>query len=463
MQRSADLRSVMGESLPRRSLLQAGALGGFGLTLEQLLHADSVRAEPLPGASPSPIKACILIFYYGGPSQFETWDMKPDAPAEIRGTFRPIETSAPGVRISEYLPCSAKVMHHVALIRSMHHPMRNHNAAAVEALCGRTPLGGDQELLADDAQAFPCYGSTLSYLFRQQRTELPHVALPHLMYNVVRLPGQTAGFLGADYQPYQVESDPNTSTFSPGELQIPAGLSANRLASREALLRSVDRQLDRSERLLGGRLVPPPYERAFNLLRSSGVRRAFDLTREDETTRDRYGRNTHGQSVLLARRLVEAGVRCVTVLDRIHNGQEANWDSHQDVFGRSRDHLLPPADRAFATRVSDLETRGLLDSTLVIGMGEFGRTPKINASGGRDHWPDCYTTVLAGGGVKGGTIHGASDETGAYTAQDPVTPGDLAATLFWRFGIDPGAEIRDLTDRPWKAADGQPLRSLFRG
>ena len=436
--------------LPRRRLLQIGALGGFSLSLASAAESRSV----------SPVKACILVFYYGGPSQFETWDPKPEAPVEIRGEFRPIATSAPGVRISEHLPMTARVMHRMAIIRSMHHPMRNHNSAAVEALCGRTPLGGDLELLADDALAFPCYGAALDYALPGANTSLPAVALPHVMHNVVRLPGQTAGFLGPHYQPYQVQSDPNLPTFSPGELEVPAGFAA-RLEHREALLRSVDAQLNRSERLLERGPPAVPYERAFSLLRSEPVRTAFRLESEPERIRDRYGRNTLGQSLLLARRLVEAGARFITVYDKIHNGQEANWDSHEKVFVRSRDHLLPPADRAFSGLVEDLHSRGLLDSTLVVGLAEFGRTPKVNSSAGRDHWPDCFSIVLAGGGVRGGTVHGASDEFGAYPASDPVTPGDLAATLYWRFGVDPRLEMRDGIGRPYPLAEGAPLRTLF--
>jgi len=438
-------------TVSRRALLRAGGLGGFGLTLAGALEAEAVGAGP--------IRSCILIFFYGGPSHLETWDPKPDAPAEVRGEWAPIPTAAPGVRISESLAQTAREMRHVALIRSMTHPMRNHNSAAVEALCGRTPLGGDQELLADDSLSFPCYGSVLSYALRGLRHPLPHVALPHTMRNVVRLPGQTAGFLGPRFERYQVESDPNSAGFTPGELALPAGLSPHRLAHRESLLRLVDAQLARSEAQLG-RGAAPPLERAFALLRSDGVRRAFDLGREAESTRERYGRHTLGQSALLARRLVEAGVRFVTVFDGVHNGQEANWDSHERLFPRHR-QLLGPADQALSALIGDLHARGLLESTLVVAMGEFGRTPKINGSAGRDHWPDCFSIALAGGGVRGGTVYGASDETGAYPAANPVRPGDLAATLYHRFGVDPTAEMRDTVDRPYPFAEGRPLTALF--
>jgi hypothetical protein len=441
--------------LDRRCLLRVGAVGSTGLSLASVLSAEAA------GAPPPRIRACILLFYYGGPSHIDSWDPKPEAPAEIRGEFRTIETAARGVRISEHLPLSARVMDRVALVRSVHHPMRNHNSAAVEALCGRTPLGGDLELLADTSQSFPCYGAVSTWLRGESRLDLPYVALPHVMYNVVKLPGQTAGFLGSSYEPYQVESDPSSAGFNPGQLTLPAGLSAARLEHRESLLRIVDRQLDRSGRLMREEQVRLPYERAFTLLRSEGVRRAFDLSREPQAVRERYGRNKHGQSVLLARRLVEAGVPFISVFDGVHNGQDANWDSHEKVFVRHRDHLLPPADRAFSALVEDLAQRGLLAETLVVWMGEFGRTPKINASAGRDHWPDCYTVALAGGGVRGGTVRGASDAEGAYPAEDPVTPGDLAATLYWRFGLDWKREMRDGTGRPYPAADGDPLQQLF--
>ena len=202
-------------------------------------------------------------------------------------------------------------------------------------------------------------------------------------------------------------------------------------------------------------------ERALDLLHGHRLRRAFDLAGEPDRLRDRYGRHRLGQSLLLARRLVEAGVRFVNVNDKVRNGQSENWDSHENNFARLKDDLLPPADQAFAALVEDLDARGLLDSTLVVALAEFGRTPRVNGKGGRDHWPDCFSVVLAGGGVRGGAVYGASDRLGAHPAADPVAPGDLAATLFWRFGLDPAAEVRDRTGRPYRLADGQPLRRLF--
>jgi hypothetical protein len=441
--------------LTRRQLLRIGGLGVAGLSLPALLRAEA--AQP----AQSRLQSCVLLFYYGGPCQLDTWDMKPNAPREVRGEFQSIATSVPGVRICEHLARTARVTSRLAVIRSMHHPMRNHNSAAVEALCGRTPLKGDLELLADDPNSFPNYGAILSTL-RHERGPTPmHVALPHVLMNVVSLPGQTAGFLGAAHNHFQVKRDPNSADFGVGELELPADLPLGRLEDRRSLLSVIDGQARRAERLLRTRNMEMFQARAFGLLHSERVRRAFDLSQESAALRERYGRNKLGQSLLLARRLVEAGVRFVNVNDKVANGQLENWDSHENNFGRLKNDLLPPADRAFSTFIEDLATRGLLDSTLVIAMGEFGRTPRINKNGGRDHWPDCYSVVLAGGGVQGGAVYGASDKIGAYPALDPITPGDLAATLFWRFGLDPTTEIHDLTGRPYRIADGEPIRRLF--
>jgi len=441
--------------ISRRQLLQVGGLGWLGLHLPGLLRAEATNT-----GTPR-IDSCILIFYYGGPSHIDMWDMKPDAPAVVRGEFQPIATSAPGVQICEHMPLTAQVMDKACLLRGMHHPMRNHNSAAAEALCGRTPDSGDLELLADDALSFPCYGSLLTHQLEDRQRELPHVALPHVMYNVVKLPGQTAGFLGSAYEPFQIQADPNAPNFSVRELQYAAGMNETRLRHRRSLVQSIDRQTDASSSGDASDSMNVYYERAFDLLRSETVRRGLDISREPASLRQHYGRNVHGQSVLLARRLVESGVRFVTVFDKVHNGQEANWDSHQSVFPRHRDHLIPPADRALSALIEDLADRGRLDSTLVVALGEFGRSPRINPGAGRDHWPECYTVLLAGGGVKGGFVYGASDRMGAYPERDGVTPGDLAATLFSCFGLDPSGVIRDITGRPYHLAAGRPLDVLF--
>jgi hypothetical protein len=456
-------RSAAVGRINRRQLLCAGGLGLFGLNLAELLQAEALsagRGATGPAGKP-PIKSCILMFYYGGPSHHDTWDMKPEAPAEVRGQFAPIATSVPGLQVCEHLSRTAGIMDRVAVIRSAHHTMRNHNSAAVEALCGRTPLRGDLELLANDPTTdFPCYGSAVSYFTRATSTVPPFVALPHVMYNVVKLPGQTAGFLGPAYEPLQVARDPNRPDFQVSEITLPSGLTLAELEHRETLLARVNGQLGAAAPSAQQQTMNSFYTRAFDLLRSDAVRQAFDMGQEKESVRERYGRNVHGQSALLARRLVEAGVRFVSVYDKVHNGLD-NWDTHVDNFGRLKDHLLPPCDMAFSALVQDLEARGLLDSTLVVMLGEFGRTPKINSQGGRDHWPDCYSVVLAGGGVTGGAVYGASDKLGAYPDLNPVSPGDLAATIFWRFGLDIKTELHDLAGRPFHLAAGEPIERLF--
>jgi hypothetical protein len=428
----------------RRHFLGA-ALAGLGLGM-----------RPARASGPGPtaagrIRSCVLVFFYGGPSQLDSFDPKPDAPAEVRGEYGTIPTAVPGVRFCEHLPHLARLMDRLALVRGLHHPMRNHNSAAAEALTGRTPAGGDLELLTDDPFGLPTLGSAVAYALGRRAHILPYVALPYTLYNVVQLPGQTPGLLGGAFDRFQVDGDPDAPDF-----RVPTLEGRGDLAGREALLRHLD----------AGPAAGPTAraeacrDRALRLATAPELGALFDLSREPERLRERYGRCRLGQSLLLARRLVEGGVNFVAAFDGQRNGQDANWDSHERLFARHK-QLLPPADRGLSALVEDLGARGLLDSTLVLAMGEFGRTPKVNGAGGRDHWPDCYTAVLAGGGVCGGSVHGASDRIGAYPARDPATPADLAATVFARFGIDPASEVRDPTGRPYRLTEGEPLARLF--
>jgi hypothetical protein len=430
------------QTLSRRDFLGTAGIAGLGLLPSS---AGAVRAAP--GGR---IRSCILIFYYGGPSHLDTFDPKPDAPAELRGEYRTIATSVPGIRVCEHLPLTARLQHRLALVRSLHHPMRNHNSAAAETLTGHTPAGGDQELLGDDPRGVPTFGSGVSYALGDRAHVLPYVALPYTLYNVVQLPGQTPGMLGGAYDRFQVDNDPSNPNFRMAALQGGADLT-----DRAALLRRLDHAP------LSGR-ADVYRERALRLLASPDVRRLFDMSQEPAQLRERYGRHRLGQSLLLARRLVGGGVNFVAAFDGQTNGQDANWDSHEKLFARHR-QLIPPSDQALSALIEDLDARGLLDTTLVVAMSEFGRTPKINKNAGRDHWPDCYSVVLAGGGVTGGAVFGASDRIGAFPAADPVSPADLAATIYWRFGIDPATEIHDQTGKAYRLSDGAPIRKLFRG
>lgn len=451
------IRPISTPLMSRRQWLQIGAvaLAGFG-------PIRTIRAAPANALQPlSPVRACILIFYQGGPSHLDTWDMKPMAPAEVRGEFRPIATAVPGLWACEHLPHLARVADRLTIIRSLHHGLTNHLPAAFTTLIGRDPLRGDQLLVGQNGDDPPCLGSSVSRARPIEHLGVPpFVALPHRMWNEMDVPGQSAGFLGSAHEPMQVEGDPSHADFRLPELELPAGITRARLAQRASLLNTIERSpqaidaLDPSRRLQGYR------RQAMELLGSETVRRAFDLRLEDSPMRDRYGRTRHGQSLLLARRLVEAGVRFVAVYDRKINGAES-WDTHGSNFALLKDSLLPPADRGLAALVEDLAARGLLDSTLVVALGEFGRSPRVNANAGRDHWPFCYNAVLAGGGARGGFVYGSSDRLGAYPDANPITPADVAATVFWRFGLNPASEIRDRTGRPFRLADGQPIRPIF--
>jgi hypothetical protein len=465
--------------LNRRRLLQIGGLGSLGLTLPNLL-----RAEAAPGPT-SRIRSCILIFFYGGPSHIDTFDMKPNAPAEVRGQFSSISTCVPGIRVCELLPQTAGVVDRLAIIRSMHHPMTNHNAAAFTTLCGRNPLKGDLELLGNDRSDPPCYGAAISASLPERPGLPPFVALPHVMYNVVQLPGQVAGFLGSAHDAFQVNADPSAADFQLGELDLPSEISLDRLDHRAVLLKTLDHRRRRAEAIndaaskvaasprqvpiptaqASGRSVPDPRdaytEKAFRLLHSPAMRRAFHLAAECPRQRDRYGRTKLGQSALLARRLVEAGVRFVTVYDGQYNGQTANWDAHENVFGRLKNDLVPPADHAIAALIEDLTSRGLLDETLVIAMGEFGRTPKINGNAGRDHFPGAWSCVFAGGGIRGGQAHGKTTADGMSVASGKVDVGDVLATLAHSVGVPPTTENITSTGRPIKIAEGTPIHEIL--
>lgn len=455
-------------AVTRRGLLRFG--GGL-LTLGGLWRA---RAEAPAFPVRRPIRSCILVFFYGGPSHLDTFDLKPNAPPEIRGEFRGISTAVPGVRVCEHLPRMARVMDRVAQIRSVTHAASLHDSASIHALTGRPLDGPDRELFGPLPQVYPSFGSAVTALRPPTRGPVPFAALPFRFRNVHDVPCQGGGMLGTRFDPLEIECDPAARGYRADLLRPADGLAPPRVGDRRDLLSALERT------------PPGPLrdhrERAHSLLESAALRDALDLSREPWAVRERYGfgpeavavgegggggngaemgyaRHLRGQNFLLARRLVEAGVPFVNVYDFKQQGQ--NWDAHFQCANQHRTHLLPQADRGLSALIEDLDQRGLLDSTLVVAMGEFGRTPKINREAGRDHWPHCYTVLLAGGGVRGGAVYGSSDRIGAYPAADPVTPGDLAATIFWRFGLDPATEIRDPTGRPHQLAAGEPVRRLF--
>jgi hypothetical protein len=447
--------------ITRRRLLQAGSAGIAGLSLPALL-----RAEQGPASSPR-AKHIILLHQFGGPSHLDTFDMKPDAPDGIRGEFKPIATAVPALSVTEHLPRFATVIDRFAQVRSVNHRMRNHNSATYYSLTGHAPPVDDIRL-RDTQELYPAYGSTVARQKPALDPAVPSfVSYPHVLRDGSITPGQNASFLGKAYDPFFIARDPNRADFRLPELSLPSSLPLDRLEDRRGLQRLFDRQTDLSSWSETARGIDAFYSRALTMLSTPGVRRAFDLSEEPDRLRDAYGRTTYGQSCLLARRLIESGVRFVSVYFAPSiGGGNGGWDTHGDNFNQLKKRLLPITDQAVPTLVQDLQARGLLDETLIVWMGEFGRSPKVQNTkqfgpDGRDHWPNCYTVLFAGGGVIPGAIFGSSDRIGAYPATDPVSPDDIAATMFWALGIDPATEFYDTLGRPLPIAAGKPITRLF--
>jgi hypothetical protein len=451
------------DGLTRREALLVGALGVGSLTLPGLLRWQQTAAAT-GDLRARKAKSVILLFLSGGPSQLDMWDLKPHAPEEIRGTFRPIQTDVPGILVSEHLPRTARLASKYAIIRSVSHASTNHPAAAYWMMVGNPMQRSAPQAVRMSREDRPHPGSVLAR-FLPARQQLPSfVMVPEAISPVgPERPGQYAGFLGAAYDPYRINSDPNLPTYSPGALAPVGDLTVDRLASRHGLLEHLDREALWLEQLAATRSLDPCYVKAFELISSTAARRAFDIHAESDKTRDRYGRHVFGQSVLLARRLVEAGVRLVHVnwVRHDHGKGGQGYDSHRNHLDWTKTELLPPTDAALAALLEDLSDRGLLDETLVLVLGEFGRTPRFNGQGGRDHWPQCFSVLLAGGGIRGGQVHGSSDRIAAYPTSVPVSPQDLIATLYSRVGIDPQTEIRDLQNRPYPLVDGRPVDALL--
>jgi Protein of unknown function (DUF1501) len=440
--------------MTRRHALWAGALGSVGLSLPQLLRAET--------GSGRRAKSVIWIVPWGGPAQLDTFDLKPHAPAEIRSPFRPIATRTPGFQISEHLPRLAAMSDKYAVVRSASHRVSVHNAATSYTLTGVLPAIVTRELTSGNRSDAPSVGSILAK-FRPSRPDLPsYVQLPlPLIDNNVFAGGQLAGFLGTPFDPLVVVRDPNLPDFEVPSAQVRPDLTGPRLGQCRDLVRQLDAHAEGWAQSAGAAKMTTQYERAYDLLRSAATARAFDVAQEPAAVRDRYGRTTLGQSVLVARRLIEAGVRLVLVSDTQPN-TNIRWDTHD---AHSYDEpLLPTAlamtDRAVSSLLADLADRGLMDDTLVLWAAEFGRTSRHN-QGGRDHWPHVYSLLLAGGGIRGGAVFGASDSTASYVRDHPVRPEDLLATVYTALGVPLDTEIHDTLGRPHRITSGEPVRQLF--
>lgn len=451
-------------ALSRRQWLHVGCSGLLGLTLPEVLAGRANAAESsTPGGPPRP-KSVVLVFLTGAASHHDTFDLKPEAPAEIRGEFQPIATSAPGVQICEHLPKLAERAHLYTLVRSLSHRDNNHLMSTHHVLTGHVQPGAffDKVASRDD---WPCYSSALDY-FRPRDDGIPTgVNLPTFLSDrVLTWPGQHAGFLGAKHDPWQITGDPNQPDFRVDSLRLATGVELGRLENRQALLDQFNRQQRQLAEAAECRRLSDEQRLAFSVLTSSKLTQAFDLEREPAGVRDRYGRHSFGQSLLLARRLVQVGVPLV----QANMGRVQNWDHHNDIFPTLKKRMLPPLDQAVAALLDDLSGLGLLEETLVLMLGEFGRTPKISrqrpdAPPGRDHWGPCFTGLFAGAGVRGGQVIGKSDKIGAYPLSTPYTPDDVGATVLHLLGVDPASEIRDRQGRPMQLNQGAVMEALFSG
>jgi hypothetical protein len=448
------------DGLTRRDFLRVGAVsaGAVGLSLADLAKLQA------QGADRSRDINCILLFLVGAPSHLDTFDLKPGAPDNVRGPFRPIQTNVTGVQICEHFPQMARMADKYAIIRSVYH-----RAAPIHETGHQMMQTG---YLFRGGQEHPHYGAVVSQLRGRNRSGLPpFVIVPGPIGNtgVSVSHGQGSGYLGARHEPFFLRGDPGAAGFRISDITSAAGVDPARLQSRRALLDAIDnaqRAFDATEE---SRSRDNAYEQAFGLIFAQNARRAFDIASEPDELRSRYGRNTFGQSCLLARRLVENGVRLVTVnmFDTVFS--EITWDCHADGGSLAvnlndyRETLCPMFDNAYTALLSDLQQRGMLQNTLVVAMGEFGRTPQLNPRGGRDHWPGAWSILFAGGNVRGGQVIGASDRTGAEPRDRPVSPAEVAASVYRGMGIDLNARLPGPENRPLPIIEAEPVEELFRG
>jgi len=438
--KSADCRG-----LSRREFLHVGGLSALGLSLPAFLRMRQAAAADATPSRRSSVN-CILLWMQGGPSHIDTLDPKPDAPAEIRGEFSTIPTTIPGIRVCEHLPFLARQFDKLSLIRG-HDPKNGSHGVADHLM-----MSGQ---MFNASLAYPCYGSVVARERGYRDGMFPFVQLGRHIDR--RFNGGVAGFLGDQYNPFEVNEDPNSAAFRVRDLSLPPGANRRRLERRYNMLSEVDRYQGRIESNTAAsvRARDAFYERAHALITSPAAKRAFDLSQEPERVRDTYGRNTLGQSCLLARRLIEAGVHFVTVTD-------GGWDTHTNNFQSLGNYLLPRLDRAYAALLQDLHSRGMLENTLVVWFGDFGRTPKVNPSAGRDHWATAGVACMGGGGIKLGEVVGATNALAEVVVDNPVTPQDLAATIYTVLGVPLHTWYRAQDGRPIELVPtGRPVRQLL--
>ncbi|HUG20624.1 MAG TPA: DUF1501 domain-containing protein [Planctomycetaceae bacterium] len=429
--------SIDCDGVSRRHALRLGSCGLIaGLTLPRLLELQAKAASP----SQPRAKSCIFLFLEGGPPHQDMWDPKPEAPVEIRGPFQQISTNVPGTFVTDQLPLCAKIADKYTILRSHSHRDNGHSTGYHYVMTGRRANFADGDNPVPNNDYFPSIGSVVSRTLGQRGALPPYINLPHPMA------GGGPGFYGAEHAPFVIEADPSQPDFEVKDLRPPGALSNKRLDLRQRLLSGIDRL--EQERTQGhAKTMSTYYDKAYNLMTSQEARRAFDIHSEPEAVRDAYGRTQLGQCALLARRLIEGGCRFVGV-------DAPGWDVHFNCFPSLKTDLIPYADRAFSTLVLDLEQRGLLDETLVVMMGEMGRTPRVNAQAGRDHWSMAQTVIFAGGGIKPGQVIGATDKQAAAPTTEPVGVNDLLRTISVLMGIDPDRTYHGPLGRPVPIVDG---------
>lgn len=451
-------RTRLCDSWTRREVVRVGGLSALGLSVTDLMRLEAAQAAEKPKRP----KSVILIFNCGAPSHIDLWDLKPNAGDDVRGPYKPIGTNVPGIQISELLPELAKRADKYAIVRSVNHKHGGHNSGMYWSTVGR-PYPIDSTLINPTHNDYPSFGTLVGWLAQQREAynqALPPYVItpyPHCDSTVYLTPGQYGGMLGSNYDPFVLNTDPAAPGFAIPNITPLPELPASRIQKRQSLLQSLDHGLSALD-TAAMRDMDSVQQKAFSLVTSPEVRKAFDLSQEPASVRDRYGRHSWGQSHLLARRLVEAGSRFVTTV----NGRSIIWDTHKDNFNGLKNRLVPPMEKAFVALLDDLSERGLLDTTLVVWMGDFGRTPKINADAGRDHWPHCYSVVMAGGGIKGGQVVGESDREGGYPISRPVSPADIHATVFAALGYDAHATTYPSLDgRPIPLSEGEAIHELL--
>ena len=442
----------------RRNFLRS-SVGLAGLTLPTFFKAQAVSTPKRRKA-----KACIVIYTWGGMSHYESFDPKPEAPVDISGEFKSINTATPGIQFSEHIPLLAKHSNKLAIVRSVHHNNGAHSGAVYLNLTGHQPEG---QIKAKGRKNWPSITSVISH-FHRPLAGIPNaIRMPYSMYdNGRQMAGENAGWLGAKYDPILMRTPAGepyvgVNRYDDPALNLKLNIDRQRISERLNLLEQLDHSLGQR---LGNSTA---YEKldhyrqmAADMLLGSPVREAYDLEKEDHRIRDMYGNHIGGQSLLLARRLVEAGVPVVQAVcsaGDLAGGGGDNWDTHRNHFPKMKNRLLPVFDRAVSALLTDLEMRGMLDETLVVFLTDFGRTPKVNANGGRDHHPGVYSLAFAGGGISGGQVYGASDKKGIEPSSGDCTPADIHATVFKAMGINPNAELHDQLDRPYRICDGKPL------